>query len=394
MPASSYVNRDHAGGAVDTTISSGINGSALSIAIADPTGWPSGGGSGPFHVIVSYDLAGKEKIEIQSRTGNTLTVADTGKRGIDGTAAATHSSGAKIRHCYTAIDAQESNDHITNVGLDHHTQYLNTARHLAILHTAAMLGTDSVISAKIQAGAVTAGKIGVGGISAANQFAAGVVDSAALANLGVATGDIADLGITTAKIADLNVTTAKIADLGVTSGKLAANSVIAGKINTGGVSASAQLADAIVTMAKLGSEASIAYDPNFDLHNVTLGTGGVQYGQYFKFGRLMFGIAGFALGTGGSVSGPLGFEIPFASVDRFTGHGSAGTTGWLAVGRCFQNPGGANASSGLGGFTDAAPGVAQSFVTAGTAAGWDNNTPFTWNADDVFQGFFAAEAAS
>lgn len=118
--------RDYAGGAVETTITAGINATDLSIPLVSATGWPSGGANGPFFVIVDYDVAGKEKIEVASRTGTTLTVASVGKRGIDGTSAGVHASGAKIRHCYTAQDADEANRHAVDTALDHHTQYMRT----------------------------------------------------------------------------------------------------------------------------------------------------------------------------------------------------------------------------------------------------------------------------
>jgi len=131
--------RDYAGGAVDTTITAGINATDLSISIASATGWPSGGAAGPFFVIVDYDVAGKEKIEVASRTGTTLTIASVGKRGVDGTSAAAHSSGAKIRHCFTAQDADEANRHLADPTLDHHTQYMKadgTRHDLTARHTA------------------------------------------------------------------------------------------------------------------------------------------------------------------------------------------------------------------------------------------------------------------
>ena len=391
MPASAYVTRDHAGGAVDTTITATVTSSGLSFTLDDPTGWPSGGAAGPFHAIVSYDLAGKEKIEFQSRTGSALTVADTGKRGIDGTSAAEHAAGAKIRHCATAIDFQEANDHITNTGLDHHTQYHTAARHAAVVHTAAMIGADevgtseiaplAVTSAELASGAVTAGKIGVGGISAANQFASGVVDAAAIATDAVGSAEIG---------AD-QVGTSEIAPLAVTSAELAADSVIAGKIADGGVSATAELADSIITMAKFSLESSVDFGPSMTLTGVTLGTGGDKYARYWKLGRLVLMLAGFQLGTSGDVTANIQFSLPFAPLDRasgftipITGGFTAGTardasasTRWSAVGTI---------RSDLDTATD--------YVVAGTGDPFDNNSPFDWTNEDSFEVIIVYESAT
>lgn len=362
MPASSFVNRDHAGGAVDTSIVGSITGTSLSITIADATGWPSGGANGPFHVIVSYDLAGKEKIEVQSRTGTTLTIADTGKRGIDGTSAQSH-NGTKIRHCYTAIDAQEANDHITNVALDHHTQYLNSTRHAAVVHTAAMLGTDSVGSDEIAAGAVgsselaaasvIAGKIAVGGISAANQHAAGTTDTAALA----------DLSVTAAKIAADTITAAQVAPDAIGASELANNAVD-----------TAAILDAAITLAKMASEASQTYSPTFTNPTgaLSLGTGGTSYGHYFKIGRIVVGWAGFNMAADGNIAAGGVIEVSLPVAMRSV---SDGFRGFIAGRSRRTSPVFVASGTGVipGGST-----TAQNITTAGASAEWDATTPFNW----------------
>lgn len=375
-----YEQRDYAGGAVQTTLTAGISATDLSIVIDSSTGWPSGGANGPFFVVIDRGFAGEEKVEIASRTGTTLTVASTLKRGVDGTSAGTHASGATIAHCFTAQDADEANSHITNTGLDHHTQYLNTTRHAAVSHTQAMLGTDSVGAAQIQVNAV-----------GASELANNAVDTAAIVDEAVTSAKIEDDAVVTAKILDENVTTAKIADLNVTSAKLAADAVIAGKIADGAVDVTGSLADGIITMAKFASEAGTSYTPDFP--NVTIGTpspGGVKYGRYFKFGRLVFGIAGFHLGTGGNVTGQITFTTPDGT-NIFDPLSSASSTGWVAAARC-ADVSAAAVYSGMGVISDT--GVVQNFVTAGAAANWDATTPFNWDPNDVFQALFVYETNS
>lgn len=120
--------RDYAGGAAATTITAGINATDLSISIASSAGWPSGV-NGKFFVVIDAGTSSEEKVLVQSRSGTTLTVASTGDRGVDGTAAGSHGSSSSISHCGTATDLDEANAHITDISHDDHTQYLNVARH-------------------------------------------------------------------------------------------------------------------------------------------------------------------------------------------------------------------------------------------------------------------------
>lgn len=403
MPASSYVNRDHAGGAVDTTITSDITGTSLSISIDDPTGWPTGGANGPFHVILSYDLAGKEKVEVQSRTGSTLTIADTGKRGIDGTSAQSHTAGAKIRHCVTAIDIQEANDHITNVGLDHHTQYLNTSRHAAIVHTAGMLGTDSVGSDEIAAGAVgsgelaagavTAGKIGVGGISAANQFATGVVDAAA-----IATDAVGSIEIAAGAVGSSELATGVVANGG---SALATNQtlVYVQASDPGAVGSGKIWFDTTNQIVKVRNSGNTDWNSfGFDsvnqvyeevnyFNNVTLGTGGTPsaYRAYTRIGDFIYVTGGFVLGTSGNVTGAIELQLPFTAR-------ALPTAQHFATGARCLDAGPSNVYSGTGQI-DSSGTTMRNAVLTGAAAGWDNNTPFDWATGDrcwFFGGYWRA----
>lgn len=121
--------RDYTGNAVPTTITAGINSSDLSIDIAASTGWPSGGANGKFFVTINRGESDEERVLISSRTGTTLTIAAVGDRGVDDTSAQSHTSGATIEHTYSAVDADEANQHKNDTALDDHTQYLNAARH-------------------------------------------------------------------------------------------------------------------------------------------------------------------------------------------------------------------------------------------------------------------------
>lgn len=103
-----FTRRVYAGGAAATTITATINASATSITIAGYTGWPSG--SNPFYVVIDPGTAAEEKVLV-TRTGSTDTTLNvqSGGRGVDGTTAASHSSGATIYPVFTATDADEAN---------------------------------------------------------------------------------------------------------------------------------------------------------------------------------------------------------------------------------------------------------------------------------------------
>lgn len=187
---------EHKGGAVATTLTSTITNVSLSITIDSATGWPTGGANGKFVITIDRDLPTEERILVQSRTGNVLTIAGTGDRGVDGTTATGHTGGvATVEHTFSGIEADDANRHITVTTDDDHTQYMRTdgTRHdLTGRHTyGAALGarplpvaTGTVLSAGVAAAPAAGDHVhthGVGSINNGNQFAAGVVPAGALA---------------------------------------------------------------------------------------------------------------------------------------------------------------------------------------------------------------------
>lgn len=106
--------REYAGGAKRTQLVGDITAASTTFTVADATSWPTGA-VGPFAIALNLGRAGEEKVLVQSRSGNTLTVA-TGGRGYDGTTAATHQSGADVDHVLTAIDIREATSVTTAEG--------------------------------------------------------------------------------------------------------------------------------------------------------------------------------------------------------------------------------------------------------------------------------------
>lgn len=203
--------RTYAGAAVSTTIASGINSTDTSITIAASTGWA----AGPFYVVVDPGTSSEEKVYISSRSGTTLTV---GTRGVDGTTAKSHSSGAIIYPVHTAIDSDEANEltaKYTTRG-DIVYQGASTFERLGVGAANYVLKTNGTDPSW--------GQVGTDGIAddaiTAAKIAAGAVGASEIANGTVGADELASDSVTTAKIVDSNVTTAKIADANVTNAKL------------------------------------------------------------------------------------------------------------------------------------------------------------------------------
>lgn len=104
MARSAYDRLDYEGAAVSTTTTSDPGTGGTSIGITSATGWPDCS-AGSFFAIIGEDTASPEKVEVTARATQTLTIV----RGKDGTAAASHTAGVKIRPCITAIEMDEAN---------------------------------------------------------------------------------------------------------------------------------------------------------------------------------------------------------------------------------------------------------------------------------------------
>lgn len=120
------------------------------------------------------------------------------------------------------------------------------------------------------------------------------------------------------------------------------------------------------------------YDPNFA--NVSLGTGGTEYGRYMRRGRDLFFTAGFVLGTGGSLTGSLTVDLPL-------GHNS--DVGWGPF-LAFAYDDTATSTYGqVTLFGGTATFTARPILTE-TGSAFNGTTPHTWaDADRLFiSGFY------
>jgi microcystin-dependent protein len=103
------VRRQYSGGAVATTLAAPVGASAVTTfnvaGGSAPSGWPSSAGV-PFFVVLSPQTSVEEKMLV-TLSGPTLTIVS---RGLDGTSAGSHASGASIYPVFTATDADEANE--------------------------------------------------------------------------------------------------------------------------------------------------------------------------------------------------------------------------------------------------------------------------------------------
>lgn len=111
------MRRSYEGAAQAAVLTSALGGSTadLTIYCDDLTNWPTGTGGYPFFVCIDRGKATEEKILCSSRSGNTLTVYNSGGtngRAADDTSITAHAVNATIEHTFTATDADEANAHV------------------------------------------------------------------------------------------------------------------------------------------------------------------------------------------------------------------------------------------------------------------------------------------
>jgi len=103
--------RSYTGASVSTITQSDINASGTnSFTVESATNWPYG--ADPFYVVLSPGTASEEKILVtRTNAGDTtLNISSDVVRGLDGTSAVTHGSGATVYPVFTAVDADEANE--------------------------------------------------------------------------------------------------------------------------------------------------------------------------------------------------------------------------------------------------------------------------------------------
>jgi hypothetical protein len=103
--------RNYSNNAVDTTLVGSIDNAVTAMVVGSVSGFPT---SYPYSLAINHAEANEEVVTVTNAVATTLTIV----RGEDGTAAASHTSGATVKHVITARDLAEPQSHMdasTNV---------------------------------------------------------------------------------------------------------------------------------------------------------------------------------------------------------------------------------------------------------------------------------------
>lgn len=114
--------------AARTTLSAGVNASAVTLSVVAVSGWPT---QFPYTLILEEGTVNEEVVEVSNRSGTTLTVT----RGVDGTTGKAHDAGAAVQHGVSARDFDEPNAHENNS---------TTAHGLTIANVVTLAGTQTL----------------------------------------------------------------------------------------------------------------------------------------------------------------------------------------------------------------------------------------------------------
>ena len=135
--------------AVATTLSSGVSSGATSITVGSTSGFPT---SYPFTLILDEGTASEEVVSATNVAGTTVTVT----RGVDGTSAVSHSSGAAVKHGVSARDFDEPNAHVNTTtgshGLDNSLWSVQTPTTFTPTWTNITVGNGTSTGSYVQVG--------------------------------------------------------------------------------------------------------------------------------------------------------------------------------------------------------------------------------------------------
>jgi hypothetical protein len=430
-----FERRDGSGGAVDTELTADITNVSLSLTILSATGWPSGGANGPFFIIIDYDVAGKEKVEVASRTGTTLTVANTSKRGIDDTPASGHLAGAKVRFCFTEQDRDEANytmaqtvGKVTTKGDLIAATAAQTFARLAVGANNTALVADSAQATGMKWAAIDSATVNVSGTptTIAPDDAAAAGSGPGMAKVdhrhGIAGATAVSIGTANAEGVSTSFARADHTH-DLIAGSVAAGDIAAGAVANGAALLGTGQSLVYVQAGNPGAVGanllwfnttkrtwlvrnaantawevleshglSVEYTPT--LFNVTLGSGGLNKARYRRSGGNVIGDGMLILGTGGDVTGRIAIGLP-VNAKNYTGVYSEFFFHAATRASDVSVPA-VQAAVGVVsvGTSNNQPDRMDFFATAGVAIGWDNTIPFDWTASDRMSYFFEYEPAS
>jgi hypothetical protein len=213
--------RQFAGAGVASSLTGAIAASGVTtFSISASTNW-STSTTIPFYVVLSPQTASEEKMLV-TLSSNTLTIVS---RGVDGTTASSHASGATIYPVFTATDANEANEltakyanrgSIVYQGSSTFEELVKGTQGHALIIGAndpawgqvdtVGIKDDAVTSAKIAPGAIVDADINASAAIALSKLATGALPTA----ITVASANLVDLTVDTADLKDGAVTSAKV----------------------------------------------------------------------------------------------------------------------------------------------------------------------------------------
>ena len=90
--------------AVETELATGINNLETTLIVGATTGWP---GTFPYTIVIDEGESTEELCSVTAVSGTQITVT----RGHDGTSAVAHAASATVKHCVSAQDFREAQEH-------------------------------------------------------------------------------------------------------------------------------------------------------------------------------------------------------------------------------------------------------------------------------------------
>ena len=253
MAVNGKSRRSYRGAPVSNTLGATLNAAATSITLAVAvSGWSTD--AEPFFVVVDPGTTKEEKICVKYASATTLTVVDPAStstwsasangRGADATTDRQHEQGAVIYPVFTALEANQANELVSNYANAGSVVYQGSGTPGTF--TELVVGTAGQ-ALKVNSGATAPewGQLAAAGI------ADGAVTSAKILDGTIVAGDIADGAITSAKILDGTIVDADVN----ASAAIALSKLATGALPTSITVASANLVDLTIDTADINAGA-------------------------------------------------------------------------------------------------------------------------------------------
>ena len=211
--ANEYIRKEWAGGVVKTTLNGAIAAGTTTITVTDGSTFPAG--TFPFVVVIDRGTATEEKVLVQSRTGNSLTVL---QRGYDGASAQSHVNGAFVEHCLDAYTVDQANAIATKMTTAGDLIYKQTTGDNTAF---ARLAIGTAGQALVSTGSAPSwGQVGTAGVADASITAAKIAAAVAGDGLAGGAGTALSVNVDNSTL-EINADSLRVKNAGITAAKLA-----------------------------------------------------------------------------------------------------------------------------------------------------------------------------